>query len=101
MGDIWYIGTVIGMKRELYCRNGAQILSEDGCYYLRYDAGSIASQIREIPISCEEARRIMSFRDMEEFAVFLSTDCYERWMDSRQVVPSEFVGDTWKLMMGQ
>lgn len=88
------------MKKEIYNDYGVQILVDRDKYYLRYDAGSIATQIREISISYKEAQYVMSIQDRMKVASFLRKDCYDRWKNPKQVIPSEYVGDTLKLMMG-
>ena len=88
------------MKEEIYNQYGVQVLLDGGRYFLRYDGGSIAVQIREISVSREEAQQIMSLNDGMKIAAFLRTDCYDRWKCPKQVTPSEYVGDTLKLIMG-
>lgn len=88
------------MLKETYNDYGVQVLVDKSKYYLRYDAGSIATQIREIPVSYREAQYVMSLQDRMKVASFLRGDCYDRWKNPKQVTPSEYVGDTLKLMMG-
>lgn len=89
------------MRKEIYVRHYAQILvDEDNHYFVRYDHGSIATEIREIPLTEEEAKQIMKMNDWKEFSAFLRTTCYKRWISAASVNPSEYVGDTIKLIMG-
>lgn len=89
------------MRKEIYVRRYAQILvDEDGHYFVRYDYGSIATEIREIPLTAEEAKQVMKMNDWKEFGSFLRTTCYKRWINATPVSPSEYVGDTVKVIMG-
>lgn len=89
------------MRKEVYITPYAQVLvDEDNHYFVRYDYGSIATDIREIPLTAEEAKQVMKMNDWKEFGFFLRTDCYKRWINAASIKPSEYVGDTVKLIMG-
>ena len=86
--------------KEIYNKYCFQILSNDQGMRLRYNGGSIATQIQEIEISLAEAQCIMAFDDAMEVSRYVKKACAERMRMAKTIKPSEYEGETIKLIMG-
>lgn len=56
---------------QIYNEYGIEIIKRDGKYFMRYDAGGIVVQMREIEILEEEVRQIQSQKSPKELYDYL------------------------------
>lgn len=87
----------ITVLKEIYNENKVQIIQDGNNYFLRYDAGQVASEIHEISISHIEVQKIMSLSSVQETFDFLISYCRKRLLNARQVFPHDYIGHTGKL----
>lgn len=63
---------------QIYNEYGIEIIKKDGKFFMRYDAGEIAVQIREIEVSEEEVRQIQSQKNSKELYNYLIKNLNKR-----------------------
>lgn len=86
--------------KEIYNDYCIQILEDQGRYFLRYNDGTIATQIQEIEITYNDAQYIMSLNSAIAIRVFMSKSYLNKLKNARIITPNEYVGNTIKLIMG-
>ena len=75
--DIGILGDGLIMKK-VYNNFGVEIIEKEGKLLLRYDAGEIAVQINEIPISKEEALEIQKMTTSQKLYEYLIRNMNDR-----------------------
>lgn len=63
---------------QIYNEYGIAIIKKNGKFFMKYDAGEIAVQIREIAITEDEVKQIQSKKDSKELYDYLIKNLNKR-----------------------
>jgi hypothetical protein len=63
---------------QIYNKYGIEIIKKDNKFFMKYDAGEIAVQIREIEITEDEVKYIQSKKDSKELYNYLIRNLNDR-----------------------